>query len=54
MQSPNKDLLFIESGCEQLSFVLSVLDNYLDSEDRAFLSLAKKGDELASSVQELL
>ena len=54
VENPNKDLLFIESGCEQLSFVLDALDSFLATEDKAFLSFAKRGNELASSIEELL
>lgn len=54
VQNPDKDLLFIESGCEQLSFVLAALDNYLDTRDSAFLGFAKKGNEIASSIEALL
>lgn len=53
-QSPNKDVLFVETGSEQLSLVLGALDNFLETEDKAFLSLAKQGNDLASSIEKLL
>jgi hypothetical protein len=54
IQNPDKDFLFIESGCQQLSFVLDALDNYLDTGDSAFLGFAKKGNEVAASIEALL
>jgi hypothetical protein len=54
VQNPDKDLLVIESGCDQLGFVLGALDSYLDTGDSAFLGFAKKGSELVSSIELLL
>jgi len=50
----NKTLLLVSSGCEEMNFVLQVLDNFLDTKDRAFLGFAKRGDDITSSLQEIL
>jgi|SRR5579864_4612342 hypothetical protein len=53
-ENPNKDVLFVEMGSEQLAFVLGALDNFLETEDKAFLGFAKQGNDLTSSIEKLL
>jgi len=53
-QDSNKTLLLISQGCDALNFVLTALDNFLDTQDRAFLGLAKDGEALAKTVQKIL
>jgi hypothetical protein len=53
-QDQNKTLLLIGQGCKALDFVLSALDNYVATEDRAFLSIAKDGNSLIDSVEKIL
>lgn len=53
-QDSNKTLLLISQECEALSFVLMALDNFLETQDRAFLGLAKDGEDLAKTVQKIL
>jgi hypothetical protein len=53
-QPPNKTLLLVASGCEEIAFVLQVLDNFLDTKDRVFLGFAKHGDDITSALQEIL
>lgn len=52
--SPNKTFLFVSSGCEEMGFVLDVLENFMDTRDRAFLGLAKRGEDITGSMQEIL
>ena len=42
-QNPNKTLLFVESGCDQMDFILGAVDNYLETGDRSFLRICEKG-----------
>ena len=53
-QPPNKTLLLVASGCEEIAFVLQVFDNFLDTKDRVFLGFAKHGDDITSALQEIL
>lgn len=53
-QDSNKTLLFTSQGCIALDFVLTALDNFLETQDRAFLGLAKDGEDLARTVQKIL
>ena len=53
-QGLDKGLLFVQSGCDEMGFVLSTLSNYLDSGDRAFLGFAKRGDDLTASIEAVL
>ena len=53
-QSADKTLLLVSSGCEEMSFVLQEVDNFLDTKDRAFLGFAKRGDDITSSLQDIL
>ena len=52
--SPNKTFLLVSSGCTEMSFVLEALDSFMDTKDRAFLGLAKRGEDITGSVQEIL
>ena len=52
--SPNKTFLFVSSGCTEMGFVLEALDSFMDTKDRAFLGLAKRGEDITGSVQEIL
>jgi hypothetical protein len=51
---PDKTLLVVESECNEMSFVLSTLYNFLQTGDRSFLGFARKGDELTSSIEAVL
>ncbi len=53
-ENSNKTLLLISQGCEGLSFVMTALDNFLDTQDRAFLGFAKDGQELVGSIRKIL
>jgi hypothetical protein len=50
----SKILLLIGQGCQAMDFVLSALDNYIDTEDRSFIALAKSGDDLIKSIEKLI
>jgi hypothetical protein len=50
----NKTLLLVSQGCRAMDFVLNALDNYITTEDRSFLSLARDGDSLITSVEKML
>jgi hypothetical protein len=53
-QDPNKTLLLISQGCIAMDYMLSALSSYIDTNDRAFLGLARDGDNLINSVEKIL
>ena len=50
----NKQLRLVEQGCMAIDSVLRALGNYLDTDDRFFLSLAIEGKQTASSIRKVL
>jgi hypothetical protein len=50
----NKTILLIGQGCQAMDFVLNALDNYIDTEDRSFIALAKRGDDLIKAIEKLI
>jgi|GEM_PF-4432608 len=53
-QDSNKTLLLVSQGCIAMDYVLSALNSYIDTNDRAFLGLARDGDNLINSVEKIL
>lgn len=50
-QRPDKKFNLVGQGCLALDFVLRALDNYVDTDDRVFLGLARNGAELVGSIR---
>jgi hypothetical protein len=50
----NKTLLLVSQGCIAMDFVLSALSSYIDTNDRAFLGMAKDGNSLINSIEKIL
>jgi len=53
-RNSNKSLLLVAQGCKAMDFVLNALDNYITTDDRSFLSLARDGDSLIKSIEKML
>jgi hypothetical protein len=49
----NKDLLLIAEASSVLGVVLDSLDNYVATQDRAFLGIAKDSEKLLLSIEKL-
>ena len=50
----NKDLLLIAQACSVLDIVLDAVANFLNTEDKAFLGIAKDSEKLLESIEKLL
>jgi hypothetical protein len=50
----NKILLLISQGCISLDFVISSLDKFIETNDRAFIKLARDGNILTNQIKSIL
>ena len=50
----SKTFLLVSSACNQISFVLQAIDQFLETRDPDFLQLARHGGKIAEIVEELL
>jgi hypothetical protein len=50
----NKTFLLVSAGCDEITFVLQALDGFLDTRDRDFFGLAKRGEDLTSSLEQAI
>ena len=49
---PDKSLLIVVHACDALAFTLRSLDSFIQTRDRRFLVLAKRGIDLMDSVEQ--
>ncbi len=50
----NKTFLLVSAGCDEILFVLQALDGFLDTRDRDFFGLAKRGEDLTSRLEQAI
>jgi hypothetical protein len=53
-QPSNKTLLMVQQAAKAIDGMLTALDNYVESEDRAFLGFARDNNALAWSVRKVM
>jgi hypothetical protein len=53
-KSANKDLLIIEQACILLDFMAESMTNFIDTNDKVFLLLAKDANNLAIQMRKIL
>jgi len=49
---PDKSLLIVVHACDALAFTLQSIDSFIQTSDRRFLVLAKRGIDLMDSVEQ--
>ena len=49
---PDKSLLIVVHACDALAFTLQSIDSFIQTSDRRFLVLAKRGMDLMDSVEQ--
>jgi hypothetical protein len=50
----NKTFLLVSAGCDEIDFELQALDGFLDTRDRDFFGLAKRGEDLTTSLEQAI
>ena len=53
-RAPDKPLLLVAQGCDGLNFVINALQNFLETQDHAFLGFAVDGMATVKSIRKLL
>ena len=53
-RTSTKRLLLVAQGCEGLNFVMAALQNFVETEDQAFLGFATDGNSIVLNIRKLL